>query len=49
MKSGFIVPIVVVPLRNMPICLLIIVLNVERDIRKMIMGCTRYAVNEELR
>ena len=46
MKSAFIVRIVVAHLRNMPICLLIIVLNVEKDIRKMIMGCTRGVVNE---
>jgi hypothetical protein len=46
MRSGFIVRIVVVPLRNMLICLLIIVLNVEIDIRKMIMGCTRCVVND---
>ena len=46
MKSGFIVRIVAVPLRNMPICLLIIVLNVEIDIRKMIMECMRCVVNE---
>ena len=46
MRSGFIARIVVAHLRNMPICLLIIVLNVEKDINKMIMGCMRGVVND---
>ena len=48
MKSGYIVRIVVVMISKL-IYILIIVLNVERNIREMIIKYLRYVVNDELR